>query len=94
MDPQEEPLRVGVDPGGENWGVEVKANWGTLSLADGTASKQIETAVGDYRKFYAMMRDAILEGVPLEITPQQSLATMRVLELAQQSSREGRTIPW
>jgi len=65
-----------------------------LSLADGSPPRKIPTERGDYRQFYAGMRDAILDGAPLPVTTEQSLATMRVLELARQSSLEGRTVPW
>jgi scyllo-inositol 2-dehydrogenase (NADP+) len=94
MDPQEDRLRNGEEPAGDDWGEEAESQWGTLSLADGSPPKKIKTERGDYRQFYAMMRDAIVHNVPLEITPQQSLATMRVIELAYQSSREGKTVSW
>lgn len=94
MDPQEEHLRRGEQPHGDDWGMEAESQWGTLSLADGSPPQKIPTERGDYRQFYAGMRDAILEGAELPIPTKQSLATMRVLSLAQQSSREGRTIAW
>jgi predicted dehydrogenase len=94
MDPQEEHLRRGEQPHGEDWGIEDESRWGTLSLADGTSPRKIPTERGDYRRFYAGMRDAILNGAELPVTTKQSLTTMRVLSLAEQSSRERRTIPW
>jgi scyllo-inositol 2-dehydrogenase (NADP+) len=94
MDPQEEHLRRGEEPHGEDWGLEAESQWGTLSLADGSAPRKIPTEPGDYRRFYAGMRDAILDGAELPVTTKQSLASMRVLSLAQQSSRERRTISW
>ncbi|HEX4486843.1 MAG TPA: oxidoreductase [Terriglobales bacterium] len=94
MDPQEEFLRRGEEPHGDDWGLEAESQWGTLSLADGSATRKIPTKRGDYRRFYAGMRDAILEGAELPVTTKQSLASMRVLSLAQQSSKERRTIPW
>lgn len=94
MDPQEERLRKGELPHGNDWGLESESQWGMLSLADGSPPRKIPTERGDYRQFYAGMRDAILDGAPLPVTTEQSLATMRVLELARQSSLEGRTVPW
>jgi scyllo-inositol 2-dehydrogenase (NADP+) len=94
MDPQEEHLRGGEEPHGDDWGLEAESQWGTLSLADGSAPRKIATKRGDYRRFYAGMRDAIFEGTELPVTTKQSLANMRVLSLAQQSSQERRTIPW
>ena len=94
MDPQEERLRNGEFPHGDDWGREAEPLWGTLSLADGSPPRKIPTEPGEYRRFYAGMRDAILDGAPLPVTTEQSLATMRVLGLARQSSLKGRTIPW
>jgi predicted dehydrogenase len=100
MDPQEEPLRDGRVPDGPDWGPtwgeEPETLWGTLTLADGPSRRvqQIKTERGDYRGFYANVRDAIEQGASLAVTPEQALRTMRVLELAQQSSQQGRTLPW
>ena len=40
------------------------------------------------------MRDVILGKAQLDVTPQQALNTMRVLELAQKSDRERRSVGW
>ena len=97
MDPQEERLRAGKFPAGKDWGAdwgeETEDLWGTLSLV-GEAPRKVKTERGDYRAFYANVRDAIEKGTPLEVTPEQSLQTMRALELAHKSSREGRRVRW
>jgi len=54
----------------------------------------VETERGDYRGFYANMRDAIEKGARLEVPPEQGLRTMRALLLAHKSSREGRIVQW
>ena len=96
MDPQEAPLRAGQLPRGENWGLEPRENWGTLTLSDGSTAKQrvIPTARGDYRNFYENVRDAMLGIAPLAVTPLDALRVMQVLELARRSSDERRTLPW
>jgi predicted dehydrogenase len=48
--------------------------------------------VGDYRDFYANVRDAILDVVPLAVTAEDGFRAVRLLELAWQSSSEGRTL--
>lgn len=97
MDPQEPRLRGENVPDGldwgANWGEEPEEDWGTLSLA-GQPSQKIRTERGDYRGFYANVRDAIEKKSPLAVTPQQALRTMRALMLAHKSSRERRTVKW
>ena len=97
MDPQEERLRAGKFPEGKDWGAdwgeEPEEQWGTLRIA-GEASKKVKTARGDYRGFYANIRDAIEKGVALDVTPEQALRTMRALVLAHKSSAEGRRVGW
>ena len=67
--------------------------WGTLSLVGGEVEK-VRTERGDYRGFYANVRDAIEKKAPLDVTPEQALRTMRALLLAHKSSREKRTVEW
>jgi scyllo-inositol 2-dehydrogenase (NADP+) len=97
MDPQEERLRSGKIPPGKDWGVdwgeETQDMWGTLTPV-GEPSRKITTARGDYRAFYANVRDAIEKGAELDVTPQQALRAMRALLLAHKSSRERRTVGW
>jgi scyllo-inositol 2-dehydrogenase (NADP+) len=95
-DPQEAALRRGEVPGGTGWGVEPEEQWGTLYLAneDSPVTRRVRTEVGDYRGFYENIRDTIVKGAPLMVTPREALRTVRALELAHQSNRERRTVPW
>ena len=97
MDPQEERLRAGKFPAGKDWGAdwgeEPEEQWGTLSVV-GEPSQQVKTDRGDYRGFYANVRDAIEKGAALDVTPEQALRTMRAVVLAHKSSREGRRVRW
>lgn len=97
MDPQEARLRgeslpQGTD-WGEDWGAESEELWGTLNLV-GEPSVKLKTERGDYRGFYANVRDAIEKKAALEVTAEQALRTMRALVLAHKSSREKRTVGW
>jgi len=97
MDPQEEILRSpncpdGLDWGAD-WGLEPEARWGILSRVNGEMTK-IQTERGDYRGFYANVRDAIEKGAPLDVPPEQFLRTQRALVLAHKSSREKRVVRW
>jgi scyllo-inositol 2-dehydrogenase (NADP+) len=97
MDPQEARLRGedcpdGLDWGAD-WGMEAEELWGTLSLV-GEPSVKVKTERGDYRGFYANVRDAIEKKAALDVTPEQALRTMRAVMLAHKSSRERRTVEW
>ena len=63
VDPQENNLRFGKIPAKGSWGAEPIENWGVLTLSDGTNTTQrsIPSGSGDYRDFYANVRD-VLEG--------------------------------
>jgi scyllo-inositol 2-dehydrogenase (NADP+) len=97
MDPQEEILRSEHCPDGldwgQNWGLESKERWGTLTRV-GEQPRKVETERGDYRGFYANVRDAIENKVPLDVPPDQFLRTQRALVLAHKSSREKRVVGW
>src|ERR1700733_11163141 len=97
MDPQEARLRgedfpQGLDWGAD-WGVEDEQWWGTLSLV-GEPSVKVKTERGDYRGFYANVRDVIEKKAALDVPPEQALRTMRAGMLAHKSSRERRTVEW
>ncbi len=97
MDPQEERLRSGNFPRGTNWpadwGTEPEASWGTLSLV-GQPPTKVKTEAGDYRGFYANVRDAIEKGAPLDVSPDHAIRVMRAVLLAHKSSCERRTVKW
>lgn len=97
MDPQEEILRSSKCPDGldwgADWGLEPEARWGILSRVNGNTEK-VKTERGDYRAFYANVRDAIEKGTRLDVPPEQFLRTQRALVLAHKSSREKRVVGW
>jgi predicted dehydrogenase len=79
-----------------NWGREPAENAGTLSVANGDTitATRIPTDAGDYRRYYQNIRDAVLSGTPLDVTPQHALNIMRALELGIESSRRGCKLPF
>jgi scyllo-inositol 2-dehydrogenase (NADP+) len=102
LDPQERALLDGAMPpqigSPEPWLPEPESAWGTLTLAT-RRSEPVEysrqarpTVTGDYRRFYASVRDAILGTAPLAIPAEDGFRTIRLLELALQSSNEKRTV--
>jgi len=97
MDPQEAKLRNDNPPRGTDWGadwgLDPEENWGTLSVV-GQPISRVPTERGDYRGFYANVRDAIEHGAALEVSPEQALRTMRAILLAHKSSSLKRTVEW
>jgi len=96
FDPQENNLRRGEIPKDAPWGAEPEKDWGVLTVYDGEnpTERQIPSGTGDYRDYYANVRDAMLGKATLHVAPQHALDVMRVLELARESSRRRCTILW
>jgi scyllo-inositol 2-dehydrogenase (NADP+) len=95
FDPLEPTLRRGQIPPGESWVVENEENYGELTLIEnGTPSTRKIRSIGDWREFYANLRDAILGKAQLLVTPQQILNVMVALELSLESNSQRRTLLW
>jgi scyllo-inositol 2-dehydrogenase (NADP+) len=94
IDPQEAHLLAGDLFSSKPWGVEGPEHWGTLTIDEGgePVNTRVPTEPGDYRGYYINLRDAIHGNAALEVTPLQAWRTMRVLEMALESSRSGSTI--
>ena len=56
------------------------------------ATRRIPTLPGDYRNFYAAVRDALLGKENDAVTGQDGLRAVRILEMARESSDAGRTL--
>ncbi|WP_448098597.1 oxidoreductase [Luteibacter yeojuensis] len=92
IDGQEAALRAGRRPGGEGWGEEDAALFGRFTDADGSATV-IETLPGRYTAFYDGVAAAIRDGAPLPVEANDARDVIRVIEAAQVSARERRTVP-
>jgi scyllo-inositol 2-dehydrogenase (NADP+) len=94
IDCQEAHLIAGDMFSSKPWGVEGAEHWGTLTLDEGgePVCSRIPTEAGDYRGYYINVRDAIHGNAAVEVTPLQAWRTMRVLEMALESSKTGGTI--
>ncbi len=84
MDPQENFLKQGKIPQGDDWGLDMEENFGILETKDGKRS--IVTERGNYAAFYENVREAILKGAKLAVDPRDSLEVIRVIEGARQSA--------
>jgi scyllo-inositol 2-dehydrogenase (NADP+) len=102
VDPQEPALINGakVPPMGspQPWLPEAESDWGTLTLApdpsDPTTVTRTPypTETGDYREFYANIRDTINGDSSLAISAEDGYRVIRLLELARISSERRMTI--
>ena len=95
LDPQENALKAGGTPGSPGWGEEEESQWGTLTQVAGNGSivrQSIPTEAGDYRRYYANVRDAITGAAPLAVTASDGFRLMRLLELARESGLLRRTL--
>src|SRR5208283_3035746 len=95
FDPLENSLRNGAVPQGDSWVLEKEKNWGELTIAeDGAMRTSKVPSKGDWREFYANVRDALLGKAALLITPQQALDVMVAVELAAESNVKRCAVPW
>ncbi len=92
-DPQEEVLKNGEKPKDHpGWGKESREIWGKLNTT--SEEKLLESEPGDYRLLYQNLYEAIVNGAALEVTPQQARDVIKVIEMAQKSSRERKVVSW
>ncbi|MBD1396163.1 Gfo/Idh/MocA family oxidoreductase [Pontibacter sp. JH31] len=95
LDVQEAALKSGLSPASTvDWGVEPAEIWGRVSTEykDLQITGTIESEAGDYRGFYQNVYNAIMGQEELVVKPEQARHTIRVIELAMQSSLEGRRL--
>lgn len=91
LDPQENCLRNGSSPGSADWGKELPASWGKLAYLqnDRLITTSLETESGCYEKYYELVAAAILDKQPDPVPLEEALLTMKVIESAYRSAREG-----
>lgn len=91
IDGQEAALRDGRRPGSEGWGEDDPTLFGRFTDADGTVAT-IETLPGRYTAFYESVAAAIQDGAALPVEAREARDVIRVIEAAQISARERRTV--
>jgi predicted dehydrogenase len=90
-DPQEAALLAGARPSDAGFGEEPPGRWGRLYAAGG-GSTSVPTIAGDYRRFYAQLRDAVARSAPPPVDPIDAIRGLRVLESAERSARTGAVV--
>jgi predicted dehydrogenase len=94
LDSQEAKLHQITRIDDSHWGHEEAAKWGTLyTEVDGMMiSRPVEAVQGDYREFYAGVRDAILGTGDLPVKAEEAWRVARVIEWAQESAIERKVV--
>ncbi|MCB2218797.1 MAG: Gfo/Idh/MocA family oxidoreductase [Bacteroidetes bacterium] len=96
IDPQEAALRKGKMPGGEGWGEEEPGKWGliTIDYDDLNFDGRIETEPGNYMGFYNNVYNVLVNADEQAIKPQEAARVIRIIEMAFESSRVGKSMKW
>ena len=87
--------RIPADPGQQPaWGEEPSANWGTLSVDvdGGMVTRPVAPVPGDYRLYYAGVRDALLGKGPAPVNGLDAWRVARLLEWAAESADKRREV--
>ena len=95
-DVQEERLLRGLRPAEDpEWGREDPADFGKLYTVteDGVREEAVPTETGDYGGYYDALYQTLRHGAPPLVGPGEAAAVLRILEAAQESSREKRRVP-
>ncbi|MGA2851450.1 MAG: Gfo/Idh/MocA family oxidoreductase [Terracidiphilus sp.] len=94
LDPQEAALNKVTRVEDPQWGHEPAADWGTLHVdVDGSmVTRPVSPIPGDYRHYYAAVRDTILGKATAPIAPVEAWRVARLLEWAEESSDQRREI--
>jgi predicted dehydrogenase len=73
---------------GPGWGQEPPAAWGMLKVDvdGGMVTRPVESVAGDYRLYYAGVRDALLGKAEIPVTALDAWRGLRILEWAIESS--------
>ena len=85
VDGQEDALRSGARPGGdEGWGVEPPDQWGRLVTEE--RSEPIASEWGDWPRFYIELERALREGSQAPVDPWDAVKGLEVLDAARRSA--------
>ena len=85
VDGQEDALRSGARPGGdEEWGTEPHERWGRLIIEE--KSEAVASERGNWPGFYIRLEQALREGSPAPVDPLEAVAGLEVLDAARRSA--------
>ena len=90
LDPQEAQLKSGMDPRDAGFGVD--PNDGRLVHPDGRV-ETVPSLRGNYLAFYEGVADAILNGGPVPVAPEDARDGLLLINLARRASELGQRLP-
>ncbi|WP_440903824.1 oxidoreductase [Catenovulum sp. SX2] len=90
LDPQEDRLKAGATPSCAQWAAETEKSYGILYKDDSSA--QFPTELGGYQAFFQQLNLAISENAQPPVDAADALKSIKIIELAMQSSLEQKTI--
>jgi predicted dehydrogenase len=93
-DPQEEKLKAGELPVGDDWGREPESFHGLLhtEINGEVLKRNIPSRKGNYGGYYKNVYNTIVNNATLQEKPEHGYNTIRIIELAFESSRTKRTL--
>ncbi|MEJ6488702.1 Gfo/Idh/MocA family oxidoreductase [Leucobacter sp. USCH14] len=91
-DVQFEQLIAGLTPAAnaDVWGIEAEERWGVLTTADGAI--RVPSLRGDYTEFYRDLHRALAAGTSPNVTLDEALHTVAVLDAARESALTGERV--
>ena len=92
LDPQEDRLKAGDFPPGEEWGYDMRDGVLTLAEGDGVKEETLMTQPGNYPAYYAAVRDAISGRGNNPVTAEEAIQVMELIELGLQSAEKRQTL--
>ncbi|AOY01344.1 oxidoreductase [Jeongeupia sp. USM3] len=82
LDVQEDQLKAGRQPGCDGWGVDHQHGIRYVGDADVPGVEPVATLPGDYRHYYAGVRDAVTAGAANPVPAAEAILVMEIIELA------------
>ena len=95
LDCQEDQLKAGIKPGDIGYAVETEDRHGILSVVDGdkTLSHPFPTIKSpNWSEYYSQVAKALAGAGEVPVKAEEAADVILLVELARQSSKEGRTL--
>lgn len=91
LDTQEDQLKAGMVPGAPGWGADPKPALQVIGTGPAVEQPRLP---GDYRRYYAGIRDAIHGTGPNPVPAHEALEVMAVMDCALRSAEQGRRLAY